>query len=408
MQPLSVISELHSGDDFKLSPISQQAAFASSFTQSSINRRPRSPFCASQPWHNVPTTLNKLGTKGGAFWVMTHSQPPSPCLSVDASVMKALANRRIVITGGTGLIGRSLVSRLSDAKADVCLLARNPSRAQSLFESSNPTVFQYDAQQDTPLTNAARQAVLSADAVINLAGEPIDVGRWTPQRKRVLRDSRIVGTRRLVEVISKAEQPPVLVNASAVGFYGASETNTFVEDAPAGSDFLAETAKAWECAALANTASRTVVLRIGVVLGNGGGALQKMSPLFRAFLGGPPGSGRQWFSWVHLEDVVRLMLHATVDEKWTGVYNATAPQPVRLKTFCEELGRALGRPSWLPVPKQAVQMLLGTEAAQLVLAGQQVLPKRTRANGFVYQYKDIRSALQNLTHAVENAELTRM
>lgn len=190
----------------------------------------------------------------------------------------------------------------------------------------------------------------------------------------------------------------VFVSASAVGYYGTSETKSFTEECGPGTDFLATLASAWEDAALSNAAnSRTVVLRMGVVLGNGGGALEKMSVAFKAFLGGPPGTGTQWFSWVHIDDVVRLILHACVDEKWSGVYNATAPQPVRLAAFCQELGRALGRPNWLPVPSRAVQALMGSEAAELILAGQQVLPRRTRANGFIYKYKDVGSALQHLT-----------
>lgn len=203
------------------------------------------------------------------------------------------------------------------------------------------------------------------------------------------------GTQKLVHALTGARA--VLVSASAVGYYGTSDTKLFREDSRPGNDFLATLASAWEEAALQNVPnSRTVVLRMGVVLANGGGALQKMTAAFQAFLGGPPGGGKQWFSWVHVEDVCRLILHAAAEDKWDGVYNATAPQPVRLETFCTELGRAMGRPSWLPVPRQAVRALMGNEAAELILKGQHVVSRKVSENGFVYRYKDVGSALQQL------------
>lgn len=330
---------------------------------------------------------------------MKGSPPASSTISLDARLTNSLANRSVIVTGATGLIGQVLVSRLRTANAHVTVLARNPSRARQLFGTGDtaPATLPYDAEVDTPLNARLRDALFAADVVINLAGEPIENGRWTIQRKRQLFDSRVVGTRRLVEALKEAPHPPVLVSISAVGFYGASETATFTEESPPGKDFLASTAQAWEKAALENAMnSRTVVLRLGVVLAKGGGALEKMKPAFQAFLGGPPGGGQQWFSWVHIDDVVRLIVHACADERWTGVYNGTAPQPVRLVQFCQEFGRALGRPSWLPVPKGAVRAIMGGEAAELVLAGQQVLPKRTRSMGFVFQYKDVGSALQHL------------
>lgn len=203
------------------------------------------------------------------------------------------------------------------------------------------------------------------------------------------------GTQKLVHALTGTRA--VLVSASAVGYYGTSDTKLFKEDSRPGDDFLATLAGAWEEAALRNASnSRTVVLRLGVVLANGGGALQKMIAAFQAFLGGPPGGGKQWFSWVHIEDVCRLILHAAAEDKWDGVYNATAPQPVRLETFCMELGRALGRPSWLPVPKQAVRAVMGNEAAELILKGQHVVSGKVSQNGFVYRYKDVGSALHQL------------
>lgn len=326
----------------------------------------------------------------------------------DIAVLEALAGKRIIITGGTGMIGRELVSRLLQARAHVTLLARSPSRAKQLFSNPSMSVLAYDAALDTPLPSSVQDAVLGADIVVNLAGEPIDSGRWTSVRKRELRDSRITGTRKLAATLGQSTRPITFISASAVGYYGASESLVFTEEARSGTDFLADLASEWESVALQSKhPGRTVVLRVGVVLSSTGGALDKMIPAFRAFLGGPPGSGRQWFSWVHIDDLVRLILHTAADQKWGGVYNATAPNPVRLTEFCKQLGRALGRPSWLPIPAQAVQLLLGGEAAQLVLAGQNVVPKRTRENGFVYKYKDVGSALQDLLNS-SSKQLTRI
>ncbi|CAN8062598.1 unnamed protein product [Agarophyton chilense] len=330
-------------------------------------------------------------------------QDSQPLPSVDEGIVRALYGRRILISGGTGLIGRNMVRRLQQSSANICLLSRRPSQARALFEDENeniPTVLMYDAEPDKPVSDDVLNAIGTADAIINLAGEPVEEKRWTPERKLVLFNSRVNGTRKLVNAIRKQSSKAVLVSASAVGYYGTSESRIFTEECGAGEDYLATIARSWEHAALGNAEhSRTVVLRLGVVLSNEGGALPRISAAFRAFLGGPPGGGQQWFSWVHIEDVVRLLLRASVDDKWNGIYNATAPQPVRLAEFCSELGRALGRPSWLPVPKQAIQAMMGNEAAQLILSGQQVIPKRTKENGFVFKYKDVGSALQQLTNS---------
>lgn len=339
------------------------------------------------------------GTTRVSWQFYMRSADSSP--SIDDRVLGALSGQRIVVTGGSGLIGRALVEQLQKCNSEVVLLSRQPNRTRGMFSPRAgvmPKALVYDAEPDEPVSDSVFEAIGRADAIINLAGEPVEEGRWTPSRKRILYNSRVNGTRKLVDAVRKQRSTAVLINASAVGYYGPSASKVFTEECKAGSDYLATIAMDWEQAALENTTqSRTTVFRFGVVLGNGGGALRKMSAAFRAFLGGPPGGGDQWFSWVHIEDVVRLLLHATAETKWSGVYNATAPQPVRLAEFCRELGKALGRPSWLPVPKQAIQALLGNEAAQLILAGQQVLPKRTRENGFVFKYKDVATALQQLT-----------
>jgi hypothetical protein len=231
--------------------------------------------------------------------------------------------------------------------------------------------------------------------VVNLAGQPIGEERWTPQIKQAILDSRQIGTRKLVEAIAQANpRPPVLVSASAVGFYGTSETAQFDETSLAGNDFLAHVCQAWEAEAqlVKEYGVRLAIVRIGVVLAMGG-AITKMLTPFRLFAGGPIGSGQQWFSWIHRDDLVNLILYALQNSNVEGVLNGTAPNPVRMNELCQSLGQVLQRPSWLPVPNFALDLLLG-EGAKVVLEGQQVLPKRTLAIGFTYQYPTVTQALR--------------
>ncbi|MCY7369242.1 MAG: TIGR01777 family oxidoreductase, partial [Chamaesiphon sp.] len=240
-----------------------------------------------------------------------------------------------------------------------------------------------------------QSAIDGCDAIVNLAGEPIAEKRWTPAQKRFMLESRQIGTEKIVEAIEKAtNKPPVLINASAIGYYGTSETSKFDETSPAGSDFLAEVCTKWEAAAQAASASgtRVVILRLGIVLGENGGALGKMLAPFSAFVGGPIGSGKQWFSWIHRDDVVKLIVTALTDPNMQGVYNATAPNPVTMTDFAQTLGTVMNRPSWLPVPNFALEALLG-EGAIVVLQGQQVTPKNTLAQGFEFQYPTLKPAL---------------
>jgi len=198
-----------------------------------------------------------------------------------------------------------------------------------------------------------------------------------------------------MNALPKDQRPKVFVSSSAVGFYGSSEVAEFDESSPSGGDFLADVCRKWEAAANEAQVDRVVIVRTGIVLAREGGALGKMLPVFQLFAGGPLGSGRQWFSWVHRDDLVGLMLEAVGNDKYQGVYNGTAPRPVRMGEMCDNLGRILGRPSWLPVPEFALQTLLG-EGAIVVLEGQKVLPKRAQENGFQFKYSDIASALRNI------------
>jgi uncharacterized protein (TIGR01777 family) len=289
---------------------------------------------------------------------------------------------RIAVTGATGFIGRRMIERLLARGDDVVAVTRDVDVARRLLPSSVELVGWGDSLSDV-------------DAGINLAGEPV-VGRWTDERKERIRKSRIDGTRKLVTALHKS-RARVLVSASAVGYYGAHGDEELDEDSPAGKDFLAEVCQAWEAeaSAFAGVARRSVMIRTGVVLGAGGGALQKMLTPFKLFGGGPVGSGKQWTSWIHLDDLISMYLFALDDARASGPLDGTAPNPVTMKELAAAIGRALHRPSWLPVPSPAVQLLYG-EGASVVLDGQRALPKRALALGFQFRFAELDLALADL------------
>lgn len=301
---------------------------------------------------------------------------------------------KVAVTGATGFVGSRLVERLQQEGAQILVLSRDSGRAERLFPATAFAGVKILAYQ--PLQSGDWQNHLSGcDGVVNLAGAPIAESRWTPARKQEIIDSRKLGTQKIVEAIAKAsDKPAVLVNSSAIGYYGTSETATFDETSPAGTDFLAQVCRDWEAEAeqVRACGTRLVILRTGIVVGQGG-AVAKMLLPFQLFAGGPLGSGQQWFSWIHLDDLVSLILQALRQPELEGVLNATAPQPVKMAELCETLGEVLNRPSWLPVPAFALEALLG-DAAKVVLEGQRVLPKRTQAAGFSFEYPAVKSALQ--------------
>ena len=302
---------------------------------------------------------------------------------------------KIAITGATGLVGSRLVAQLNQSGHSIVVFTRNSSKAQRVFPASsfsNLEVVQYTPQE----SGTWQQSISGCDAVINLAGEPI-AERWSPQQKRSIMESRQLGTRKLVEAIAMAEQKPqVLVSGSAIGYYGTSENSAFDETSGSGTDFLAQVCQNWEQEAQKVTeyGVRLVILRIGIVLANGG-ALGKMIGPFKMYAGGPIGSGRQWFSWIHRDDLVNLICKAVEDSSMSGVYNATAPNPVRMAQLCQTLGEVMNRPSWLPVPDFVLEVLLG-DGASVVLEGQQVLPKQTQQSGFTYKYTELKPALADI------------
>lgn len=302
---------------------------------------------------------------------------------------------KIAITGATGFVGSRLVVKLYDRGDDILILTRNPDKAGRIYPKSiypKIEIIPYIATE----SGDWQKEICGCDAVINLAGEPISE-RWTGEVKQAIVASRQIGTEKIVEAIALAAQKPqVLINSSAIGYYGTSETASFDENSPPGDDFLADVCKKWETAAqkVKDYGTRLVILRTGIVLGNGG-ALGKMIPPFKLFAGGPIGSGRQWFSWIHRDDLINLIIYCLDRQGISGTFNATAPNPVRMKEFCQILGEVMNRPSWLPVPDFALEILLG-EGAKIVLEGQEVLPKATQALGFDYRYPNLEAALQEI------------
>lgn len=302
---------------------------------------------------------------------------------------------KIAITGATGFVGSRLVVKLHDRGDDILILTRNPDKARRIYPKSiypKIEIIPYIATE----SGDWQKEISGCDAVINLAGEPISE-RWTGEAKRAIVASRQIGTEKIVEAIAMADQKPkVLINSSAIGYYGTSETASFDENSPPGGDFLADVCKKWETAAqkVKDYGTRLVILRTGIVLGNGG-ALGKMIPPFKLFAGGPIGSGRQWFSWIHRDDLINLIIYCLDRQGISGTFNATAPNPVRMKEFCQILGEVMNRPSWLPVPDFALEILLG-EGAKIVLEGQEVLPKATQAIGFDYRYPNLEAALEEI------------
>lgn len=302
---------------------------------------------------------------------------------------------KIAITGATGFVGTKLVEKLAP-NHQIIILTRNVESAKTKF---SPAIYpNLEFVNYTPKQLGDWQKKLeSIDAVINLAGAPI-AERWNPAYKQEILESRQLATKNLIEAISLCQQKPqVLINASAVGFYGTSETETYTETSPSGDDFLAQVCQAWEGEAekVKQYGVRLVIVRLGIVLGNGG-ALAKMIPPFKIFAGGPIGDGNQWFSWIHRDDVVGIIIKSLNDTEIHGIFNATAPYPVTMSQLCQNLGDVMKRPSWLPVPGFALELLLG-DGAKVVLEGQKVLPQKTMDEmKYNFNYTELQPALEQI------------
>lgn len=297
----------------------------------------------------------------------------------------------VVIVGGTGFIGRNVAPILAGGGHAVTILTRNP-RAGSAVAGGDVRVREWDPSDRQTLERAFQ----GQDAVINLAGAPVADRRWTPSRKHVLRASRIESTRTIVTALSRVSapvRPAIFVSASGIGFYGLDANDVDEMQGP-GTGFLADLCVEWEREAFRATdyGIRTTCLRISMVLGKDGGALQKMLLPFRLFLGGPIGQGTQPVSWIHVEDLGRLVGAILEQPSYKGAINAASPRPVTMKEFCRQLGRVLGRPSRLPVPAWALQLGLG-ELSTLMTHGQSVNPRVAQQMGFAFNYPNLESAL---------------
>jgi uncharacterized protein (TIGR01777 family) len=304
---------------------------------------------------------------------------------------------RIFITGGTGLVGGHLVARLLERGDQVAVLTRRPVAAR-LKCGERCTIVPGDPGKRDDWMNAVKDC----DAVVNLAGENVFGQRWSPEVKQALVSSRVQGTENVVAALAARPtmadgRPKVLVNASAIGYYGPHGDEELTEDAAAGSDFLAQLCVEWEKAALAAKAHgiRVGIVRVGVVLAREGSALQKMLTPFKMFVGGPVGSGRQYLSWIHIDDLVGLIVFLLDRGDAEGVYNGTAPQPVTNKEISQAIGRVLHRPSFMKAPKFALRIVLG-EVAGLVTEGQRVLPRHSLAQGYAFRFAEVNGALQDL------------
>ena len=293
--------------------------------------------------------------------------------------------KRVLVAGASGLIGTALTRELAGCGWEVVRLVRREVRSEG------------EVSWDPARGEIAEGAMDGVSAVVNLSGENVGAGRWTKARKEAILRSRVDATRTLVEAMRRAERKPmVLVNASAVGIYGDRGDEVLSESTASGRGFLADVCRAWEAEAqwAEREGVRVAVMRLGVVIAKEGGALAKMLPVFRAGVGGKIGNGKQWMSWVSLEDAVAGLRWAVEEERAAGVFNLTAPAPVRNEEFTRALGRVLKRPAVLPVPAVVVKTLFGEMGEEALLASQRAVPERLLAGGFRFRHAALEGALR--------------
>ena len=306
---------------------------------------------------------------------------------------RAPETMKLVIAGGTGLIGTALSADLAADGHDVVVLSRQP-------EAASPPQGVVVAGWDARSAYGWKHLADGADAVVNLAGESLS-RRWTADRKHRIRDSRLNAGRAVVEAIDSARQrPKVLVQASGIGYYGPCSSERVTESSPAGSDFLGRLAVEWEdsTAAVDSLGVRRVIIRTGAVLSTAGGVLPRLLTPFRLFVGGPLAGGRQWFPWIHMIDQVRAIRHLLDDRDASGAFNLVAPESLTNAQFVRILGRVLRRPSLLPVPAFALRLALG-EMSSVVIDGQRAVPRRLKQVGFEFRFPDAEQALTDLLSA---------
>ncbi|WP_079505751.1 TIGR01777 family oxidoreductase [Mesobacillus jeotgali] len=294
---------------------------------------------------------------------------------------------KIAITGGTGLVGKALSSELVHSGHEVLILTRKVKE-----KGQNPKFVQWLNPGDRPEADLE-----GIDAIVNLAGATIN-GRWTEEYKQKIMDSRIKSTAEVKRIIKALNRKPdVLINASAVGYYGTSLTGKFDEQSGPGHDFLADTVKNWEASAneVKEFGTRVVLCRFGLILDKNGGALPRMLLPYQLFAGGKVGSGSQWLSWIHLEDVIRSIYFAIENPHLEGPINFVSPSPVTMDQFGKTLSQVMERPHWLPVPAFALKLALG-EMSMLVLEGQNAIPEKLLKAGFTFKYPDLGKALKEI------------
>ena len=304
---------------------------------------------------------------------------------------------KLLLTGCTGFIGRELIPLLIKEGHSLTVISRQ-SKGKLITNASSIKIIQMNpAESSSWKKEEVQNSLKSCEGVINLAGEPIAEKRWTAEHCKEITNSRIKTTINLIENLRNLKKPPkVLINASAIGFYGSHSETEFTEENISGNDYLANLCEEWESIAQNKPRStRLLIIRIGIVLAKDGGALGKMLPIFKAGLGGPIGDGKQWMSWIHRTDLCNLINESLKNSAWSGVINGVAPNPVRMNEFAYSLGKALGRPSLLAVPGPILKLILG-DGARVVLEGQNVQSKKLKKLRFNFNFPKINDAFKGI------------
>lgn len=305
---------------------------------------------------------------------------------------------RVIITGATGFIGKALVKELIEAGYEIVVLSRNPDRGKELF-GKGITVARWDGKSATGWGIYADGAY----AIINLAGENIGTGRWTQEKKESILESRLNAGKAVVEAVKLTQKKPeVVIQASAIGYYGSRLDEIVDETSSPGKGFLPDVAQRWEASTeeVESSGVRRIIIRTGIVLGKEGGAFPRLLLPFRLFAGGPLGSGNQWFSWIHLQDEVRAIRFLMEKKGLQGVFNLTSPGHLKQKEFSKILGKVMKRPSWLPVSGLMLRLLMGEMAEELLLTGQRVAPKRLLEGGFTFLFSEAELAIQEILRGI--------
>lgn len=300
---------------------------------------------------------------------------------------------KVLITGATGLVGRNIIDKLQTRGDEIVVISRSAQKAKNNLPQVNEYIeWNYDSSVDLS------DRMKDVDAVIHLAGENVMARRWNDEHKKRVLDSRIKSTDALVNQIAKMDKKPdVFICASASGYYGSSETETFVEESNPGNDFLAEVSKQWEnsAAEVEKFGVRRVSIRTGIVLSQEDGALAKMLTPFKLFVGGPLGSGSQWFPWIHIDDLVDIFIFVLDNINIAGPVNGVSPGIVKMKDFAKTLGEVINRPALFPVPGFILKLVLG-EGAKAVLEGADIKPKRIKEAGYRFSHPELKNALEDL------------